>query len=129
MFGVELAGLLEDPTVFVGMISWLIRVAVNLTRSVQYPIKGGWSVLFGLKWLLPLAGFQIVKSGVDRCIMQSFVVLRLLCSFSRGLPLPSRILEVPESPALLLLRVSQLSSPVQKRVIRVVRAFMDLGPS
>lgn len=56
------------------MISWLIRVAVNLTRSVQYPVNGGWSVLFGLKWLLPLTGFRIVKSSVDRYIMQYFVV-------------------------------------------------------
>ena len=34
VFGIELAGLLEDPTVYVGVISWLIRVTVNLTRSV-----------------------------------------------------------------------------------------------
>ena len=45
VIGVELACLLEDPTVFVGMISWPIRVTVNLTRSVQYPVKGGWSIL------------------------------------------------------------------------------------
>ena len=45
VIGVKLACLLEDPTVFVGMISWLIRVTVNLTRSVQYPVKGGWSIL------------------------------------------------------------------------------------
>ena len=38
VFGVELACLLEDPTVSVGMITWLIRVAVNLARSVQYPV-------------------------------------------------------------------------------------------
>ena len=44
VFDVELACLLEDPTVSVGMISWLIRVAVDLARSVQYPVKGGWSV-------------------------------------------------------------------------------------
>ena len=74
VFGIKLACLLEDPTVSVGMISWLIRVAVNLTRSVQYPVKGGWSVLFGLKWLLPLTGFRIVKSGIDRCVMQSFII-------------------------------------------------------
>ena len=35
VFGVELAGLLEDPTTSVGMISWFIGVAVNLARSVQ----------------------------------------------------------------------------------------------
>ena len=30
VFGVELAGLLEDPTTSVGMISWFIGVAMNL---------------------------------------------------------------------------------------------------
>ena len=45
VIGVKLACLLEDPTVSVGMISWHIRVTVNLTRSVQYPVKDGWSVL------------------------------------------------------------------------------------
>ena len=38
VFGVELAGLLEDPTASVGMISWFIGVAVNLAGSVQYPV-------------------------------------------------------------------------------------------
>ena len=38
VFGVELAGLLEDPTTSVGMISWFIGVAVNLAGSVQYPV-------------------------------------------------------------------------------------------
>ena len=38
VFGVELAGLLKDPAVSVGMISWFIGVAVNLAGSVQYPV-------------------------------------------------------------------------------------------
>ena len=38
VFGVELAGLLEDPTTSVGMISWFIGVAVNLAGSIQYPV-------------------------------------------------------------------------------------------
>ena len=38
VFGVELAGLLEDPTTSVGMISWFIGVAVTLAGSVQYPV-------------------------------------------------------------------------------------------
>ena len=48
---------------------------MNLTRLVQYPIEGGWSLLVCLKWLLPLTGFRIVKSGVDRCVTQSFVIV------------------------------------------------------
>ena len=39
---------------------------MNLTRSVQYPVEGGWSILAGLKWLLPLTRLRIVKSGVHR---------------------------------------------------------------
>ena len=36
--GVELAGLLKNPAVSVGMISWFIGVAMNLAGSVQYPV-------------------------------------------------------------------------------------------
>ena len=36
VFGVELAGLFKDPTVFVGMISWFIGVAMNLAGLIQY---------------------------------------------------------------------------------------------
>ena len=36
VFGVELVGLLEDPTTSVGMITWLIGVAMNLAGPVQY---------------------------------------------------------------------------------------------
>ena len=45
VISVRLVCLLEDPTVSVGMISWHIRLTVNLTRSVQYPVEGGWSIL------------------------------------------------------------------------------------
>ena len=36
VFGVELAGLLEDPTAYIGMIGWFIGVVVNLAVSLQY---------------------------------------------------------------------------------------------
>ena len=36
MFGVELAGLFEDPTTSVSVIGWLIGVAMNLAGSIQY---------------------------------------------------------------------------------------------
>ena len=38
VIGVELAYLLEDPTVSVGMISWFIGVAVSLAGLVQYHV-------------------------------------------------------------------------------------------
>ena len=34
--GVELAGLLEDPTTSVGMIGWFVGVAMNLAGPIQY---------------------------------------------------------------------------------------------
>ena len=36
VFGVELAGLLEDPIASVGVISWFIEVAMNLAGPIQY---------------------------------------------------------------------------------------------
>ena len=36
MFSVELAGLFEDPTTSVGVIGWLIGIAMNLTGPIQY---------------------------------------------------------------------------------------------
>ena len=68
MISIKLACLIEDPTVSVGMIGWPIEVTVNLTRSVQYPVRGGWSILVCLWWLLQLTGLRIVKSGVHRCV-------------------------------------------------------------
>ena len=68
LFGVELAGLFEDPAVSVSMISWFVGVVVNLAGSVQYPVQVGWFVSFSLEWLLPLTGLGIAESGVDRCV-------------------------------------------------------------
>ena len=50
-----------------------------------------------------------------------------LCLLRRGLPLLSRMSEVPEFIGVVLLRANQLSSPAQKRVMSVVRAAMDFG--
>ena len=68
VFGIELAGLLEDPTAYVGMISWFIGVAMNLAGSVQYPVQVGWFVAIRFEWLLPLTGLGTAESGVDRCV-------------------------------------------------------------
>ena len=68
MFGVELAGLLKDPAVSVGMISWFIGVAVDLAGSVQNLVQVGWFISIHLGWLLPLAGLGVAESGVDRCV-------------------------------------------------------------
>ena len=75
VFGVELVGLLEDPTISVGMISWFIGVAMNLVGPVQYLAQIGWSISIFLEWLLPLTGFGAAESGVDRCVVRSRITI------------------------------------------------------
>ena len=65
MFGIDLAGLLKDLAVSVGMISWFIGVAMNLAGSVQYPVQVGWFISIRLEWILPLTGLGVYESGVD----------------------------------------------------------------
>ena len=48
VFGVELAGLLDDPTASVGVISWFIGVAMNLAGPIQYLSKLDGPSLFAL---------------------------------------------------------------------------------
>ena len=36
VFGIELAGLLEDPTASIGMIGRFVEAATNLAGSIQY---------------------------------------------------------------------------------------------
>ena len=78
MFGVELVGLLEDPTASVGMISWFVGVAMNLVGPVQYLVQIGWSISICLEWLLPLTGFRAAESSIFRCVMRSFVIAAAL---------------------------------------------------
>ena len=53
VYGVELAGLLEDPTFSVGMIGWFARGAMDLTYLVQNFIQAGQFVTGAFRgWLL-----------------------------------------------------------------------------
>ena len=38
VFGVELAGLFENPTTSVGVVGGFVRAAMNLTGPIQYPV-------------------------------------------------------------------------------------------
>ena len=78
-------------------------------------------------WLLPLAVLRATESGVDRRVFGTITVVLTLVTVASGLELRFLASEVPGLLALLLLRASQLSSPAQKRVIRVVRDAMDCG--
>ena len=46
VFGIQLAGLLEHPAFSVGVIGWLVRGAMDLTRAVQCAIQTGRSRVF-----------------------------------------------------------------------------------
>ena len=63
VFGIELGDLLEDPAASICMISWFVRVAMNLAGSVQYPIQVGWFISIRLGWLFPLTGLGVAECG------------------------------------------------------------------
>ena len=75
VFGVELAGLLEDPTASVGMIGRFIGAPMNLAGPIQYLVQIGWSVSVCLEWLFPLTGFGAAESDVYQCVMRSFIII------------------------------------------------------
>ena len=78
VFGVELAGLFKDPTILVGMISRLIRGAMNLARPIEYSVQTRWTIFVSFEWLLPLTGFRATESGVDRRVFGIFIVASTL---------------------------------------------------
>ena len=65
VFGIQLAGLLEHPAFFVGVIGWLIGGAVNFTRAIEYAVQTGRARIVLVKWLFPLAGLGAAESGVN----------------------------------------------------------------
>ena len=77
--------------------------------------------------LLPLTRLGATESGVDRRVLGIVTVVLMLVSVASGLPLLFLASEVPGLLEVLLLRANQLSSPVQKWVMSIVRAAMDFG--
>ena len=110
MFGVELDGLLEDPTFSVGVISWFIGGAVYLARAIQYAIQTGRSQSTSFKWLFPLTGSRASESGIDCRILGVIAVIAVLWSVTmlptinifgiRGVRIP-RCVVAASQPAIL----------------------------
>ena len=65
VFGIQLAGLFEHPTFSVGVIGWLIRGAMDLTRAVEYAVQTGRARSTSFEWLFPLTGFRASESGIN----------------------------------------------------------------
>src|SRR3954467_14981367 len=59
-----LAGLLEHPTIPVGVIGWPFGGAMNLARAVEYPVQTGRALGIIFKWPFPLTGFISSESGI-----------------------------------------------------------------
>ena len=78
MCGVELAGLLEDPTFSMGMICRFIRGAMDLTYLVQNLVSAGQfiSVAFGGQLLLTWP--RASESGVYRRALRAFFFIPAL---------------------------------------------------
>ena len=75
VFGIKLAGLFEDLAVSVSVSSWFIRGAMNLAGPIQYLSKLDGPSLFALNGFFPLTGFGAAESGVNRCVMRSFIIV------------------------------------------------------
>lgn len=78
MLGFELIGLFKDPTISVGMISRLVRGAMNLARPVECTVQTGWTILVSFEWLLPLSRFGAAESGIDRCVFGIVITVSAL---------------------------------------------------
>src|SRR3954466_14818473 len=112
-----------------------------LAQVVEDSVQTGRALSISFDWLFPLTGFVASESGIDCRILVVVAVNAALllpfscflpflpgrfCFFRRALPLLSLVSKLPRFLVKLLLRASQLSSPVQKRVMSVVRAAIDL---
>ena len=69
-YGVELAGLLEDPTFSVGMIGWFARGAMDLIYLVQNFIQAGQFVSGAFRGRL-LTWPRAFESGVYCCVLRA----------------------------------------------------------
>ena len=74
-----------------------------------------------------MTGFGTAESGVDRSVVRSFVIIATFVLTAPWLAIAVSDFGSARIAGLLLLPAIQLSSPAQKRVIRAVRADMDLG--
>ena len=75
--------------------------------------------------LLPLTGFGAAESGVNHCVMRSFVIIVAFVFVASWFAIVVPDFGSARIAALLHLRASQLFSPAEKRVIRAVRDDID----
>ena len=54
-----------NPTVPVGVISWLFGGTMYLAQAVEYSVQIGRTRSSSFEWLFPLTGFRASESGID----------------------------------------------------------------
>ena len=82
VYGVELVGLLEDPTFSVGVIGCFARGAMDLTYLVQNFIQAGQFVSGAFRGRLLLTWPRTSKSGVYRRALQAVFFIPALIIFA-----------------------------------------------
>ena len=98
--------------------------AMNLAQSIQDFVQAGRSLFAAFKWLLLLTGSGAPKSGVDRRVIWALFLVLAFVFITPWLPVVVPYFGMLGS--LVPSQASQLSSLVQKRVIRLVRASIVL---
>ena len=82
MYGVELAGLLQDPTFFVGMISGFTRGAMDLTYLVQNFVQAGQFISGAFRGRLLLTWPRASESSVYFRALQAVFFIPALIIFA-----------------------------------------------
>ena len=109
------------------MIGWFVWGAMDLAWTIEYAVQAGWALIVSFIWLLPLTELGATEAGVDRRVIGIVTIASTLVPVASRLAIAVFGLRVPASLAVFLLWASQISSPVQKRVMSAVRAAMDFG--
>lgn len=75
----------EHPAFSVGVVGWLIRGAVNLTRAIEYAVQTGRTQIVSFKWLFPLIGIRATESGIDCRVFGIVAIVPTLMSVASWL--------------------------------------------
>ena len=57
--------MLEHPAFPVGVVGWLVRGTVYLTRAIEYTVQTGRARSASFEWLFPQTGFRASESAID----------------------------------------------------------------
>ena len=80
VFGIQLASLFKHPSFSVGVVSWFIGVAVNLTRAIEYAVQTGRARIVSFESFFPLTGLGATESGIDCRVIGVVAIIATLVS-------------------------------------------------